>query len=99
MFKTLSLFLAILSLTACVHMPKVPEWKDLAFWKFKKPVITEYYNPGDSWCYKTLASVDCYKTPQNTLPERLVGVDPRDQTPLTRREHGQALLEAARKKP
>ncbi len=48
----------------------------------------------ESWCYRTLAAVDCYTQPQDESPERLVGVDPLKRQPITPEGHTQARLQA-----
>lgn len=40
-------------------------------------VERDYFPPGPSvYCYRTLAEVDCYRTPQAADASRLVGSDP-----------------------
>lgn len=69
-----------LALTGCV-----PPWK-------AQPSLAAGRPPEhESWCYKTLAEVDCYARPQNTAADRLVGVDPPVRQPLNAREHGKAV--------
>lgn len=63
----------------------VPPWK-------ARPSLAAGRPPEhESWCYKTLAEVDCYARPQNTAADRLVGVDPPARHPLNAREHGKAV--------
>ena len=76
----LVLVLATLALAGCV-----PPWKT-------QPSLTAGWPPEhESWCYKTLAEVDCYARPQNTAADRLVGVDPPARQPKNAREHGKAV--------
>ena len=43
----------------------------------KDYVARDYFPPGPPvYCYRTLAEVDCYRTPQAADASRLVGSDP-----------------------
>jgi hypothetical protein len=37
----------------------------------------------ESWCYKTMATTECYTKAQDVAPTRLVNVDPQNVYPLT----------------
>jgi hypothetical protein len=37
----------------------------------------------ESWCYGTMGYPECYTKPQNTNPQRLINVDPKNKYPLT----------------
>ena len=37
----------------------------------------------ESWCYRTLGTVDCFSQPQPNQGARLVNVDPENRFPLT----------------
>ena len=43
--------------------------------------------PHESWCYRTLGTIDCYVEPQDTPASRLVMVDPANRYPLTARAY------------
>lgn len=80
------------ALAACVPMRDLPDKEKLTFWKERPPEKPiEYYDQGDSWCYKTLGEADCYPRIQDTLPERLVGVKPQLDTPPTREAYEATL--------
>ena len=36
---------------------------------------------GEVWCYRTLGYPECYPTPQNVVPERLINVEPQSKYP------------------
>jgi len=99
MTRFFAFFLSLILLSGCVPMQDMLSVEKLTFWKQKKVIETGRPKPHESWCYKTLGAVDCYRTPQNVSPERLVGVSPLLKRPLTRDNHAQALLEAAQKNP
>lgn len=48
----------------------------------------------ESWCYRTLAQVECYAKPQDAEPSTLVNVDPPLHYPLTREEYAKKLSES-----
>lgn len=48
------------------------------------PADTSYnIPPHESWCYRTMATTECYATPQDVPPSRLVNVDPQYYYPNT----------------
>ena len=49
---------------------------------------------GESWCYRTLGSVECYAAPQRLPPETLLSVYPPDRYPASREAYARALAEA-----
>jgi hypothetical protein len=49
----------------------------------------------ETWCYRTIADVECYAKPQDVPPSRLVNVDPQPYYPLTPEAY-QAELEGMR---
>jgi len=49
---------------------------------------------GESWCYRTLGTVECYAAPQRLPPESLFSVYPPDRYPSSREDYAKALAEA-----
>ena len=47
--------------------------------------------PHESWCYETLGYSECYASPQDVPPGRLINVDPPNRYPLTNYNYNQAL--------
>jgi hypothetical protein len=45
----------------------------------------------ESWCYRTLAQVECYAKPQDVAPSTLVNVDPPSRYPLTQEDYAKKL--------
>jgi len=89
------LAVALFGLGGCV----TPDWANLSYWqKRKQPRMTTVAPNGTpvhaSWCYETLAEIDCYDRPQDVPPGRLVSVDPPQMTPLTREQYDKALADS-----
>lgn len=87
MKKGLALLLLSLTMTACIP----------AFWRKPPPpsmVGTDGMPLHQSWCYQTLAEIECYTEPQDVPPGRLVGVNPPIITPLSRSEYAKTLAES-----
>ncbi|HBM90453.1 MAG TPA: hypothetical protein DD400_01035 [Rhodospirillaceae bacterium] len=93
--RLLILLLCPLFLSGCSSLvEKIPTWDEVFFWKEKKPAfVREDIQAHESWCYRTLAAVDCYIQPQDVSPERLVGVNPLPRQPTTREGHTRARLQ------
>jgi hypothetical protein len=62
----------IVMLGGCVpdHWPQ--KWVDMA----NPPPKTAAKEPEPTWCYRTLAAIDCYASPQMQLKESLVSAPP-----------------------
>ena len=57
-----------------------------ASWNPMRPKVISTENqfqPHETWCYQTLAEIDCYPSPQNFPPDRLVNVYPQSRYPMT----------------
>src|ERR1700728_4568705 len=48
----------------------------------------------ESWCYETMGYAECYPSPQNVEPDRLINVDPQNHYPLTPRAYWDAAYSA-----
>jgi hypothetical protein len=48
----------------------------------------------ESWCYRTLGTIECYAEPQDVPPSRLINVDPPNRYPLTRRAYAETLTQS-----
>ena len=46
--------------------------------------------PHETWCYKTLGTVDCYAQPQTNQAGRLINVDPENRFPMTTQAYNKA---------
>jgi hypothetical protein len=47
----------------------------------------------ESWCYETLGYAECYSSPQETPPNRLINVDPENRYPLNVRAYNEDLAQ------
>lgn len=55
---------------------------------------TSYRMPEhQTWCYRTMADPQCYTSPQDVPPGRLINVDPPELYPLTAEAYSQELAE------
>jgi hypothetical protein len=48
--------------------------------------------PHQSWCYSTMADIECYTQEQNVVPARLVNVEPQSAYPLDAHAYRQLLV-------
>jgi hypothetical protein len=72
-----------LTLTGCLVPPS---------WRNTNPPSTEnVLQPHESWCYQTMADIQCYARPQEGLEEALVNVDPQSRRPMTPEEYNKAV--------
>ena len=91
LLKTL-VILSLMTVSGCVPFWRT-WWRDMGFGEHSAGQPAH-----ESWCYKTLAEIECYPGPQRLSPESLVSVDPPSRFPLTREGHAKALNEARRDK-
>ena len=50
--------------------------------------------PHESWCYKTLGTVECYTEPQDTSAGRLMNVEPANRYPLTGKAYAETVTQS-----
>lgn len=56
--------------------------------------VADQIPPHDSWCYHTMGEeVECFSQPQDTVPGRLVNVDPPSKYPLTHKAYKQLIAQ------
>ena len=90
-FFQASLLVSLVLITACTPFWRKGAWSET-------PAASAPMGPVvESWCYRTLAAIECYPEPQRLPPESLVSVDPLSRRPATREDYAKALSAAQSK--
>jgi hypothetical protein len=56
---------------------------------------TDGMPPHESWCYSTLGEVvECFTQPQDTIPSRLVNVDPANRYPMSTKAYREQVTQS-----
>jgi len=60
--------------------------------------------PHESWCYRTLGTIECFDQPQDDAGNRMINVDPQNRYPLNARAYAEVvtqnrMAEEAKNKP